>query len=42
MVEKKNEKSFDVCANSITFASSKDKLRLFRLVVIDLDFLVQS
>ena len=41
MVEKKNEKAL-VCANSIIFASSKDKLRLFRLVVIDLDFLVQS
>ena len=31
-------KSFVVCANSCTFASSKDKYRLFRLVVIDLGF----
>ena len=36
--ENNREKSFVVCANSCTFALSKDKYRLFRLVVIDLGF----
>ncbi len=42
MIEKKNEKALMCAQTVLPLHTSKDKLRLFRLVVIDLDFLVQS